>query len=209
VEDLVGAAFGSHAIIAVGDRFAGHPAVLGAAQMPGVRALIVIVRGSPDLTTLRKKGVPYTVLRVGVLLEDVQEALAPAIARGRLVLDPQSDTPIHAVSAADVATCAVSSISEDSVCGRVITLSAPCALPLSELATRLAEATGRTLTVSRWPKWAVAALRAIGRAPLELPDGLKTAPAYEDLSMLHPGPWQTPENFVLNLERRHEHAMGM
>jgi uncharacterized protein YbjT (DUF2867 family) len=91
----------------------------------------------------------------------------------------------------------------------VITLSAPSALPLSELAARLAEATGRTLRVSRWPKWAVAALRAIGRAPLELPNGLETAPADEDLSMLHPGPWQAPEHVALNLERRHEHAMGM
>ena len=44
VDEVVGAAFGSRAIVAVGDRFANHPAILSAAQMPGVEAHIVVYR---------------------------------------------------------------------------------------------------------------------------------------------------------------------
>src|ERR1700745_1652174 len=55
-------AFGCPAIGAVGDRSAADPGVLGAANMPGVCALVVAVRGEVDLKPLRTRGVPYTVL---------------------------------------------------------------------------------------------------------------------------------------------------
>ena len=66
-DEVVGAAFGCRAIIAVGDRFAADPAVLSAANMPGVRSLVLVVREATDFTLLRKRGVPYTVLRCAPL----------------------------------------------------------------------------------------------------------------------------------------------
>ena len=70
-DELVSAAFGCRGIIAVGDRFAADQAVLAAANMPGVRSLVLVVHKTSDFTLLRKRGVPYTVLRVPLLLEDV------------------------------------------------------------------------------------------------------------------------------------------
>lgn len=209
VDEIVGAAFGSHAVIAVGDHFVSNPAVLGAAQMPGVGALVLVIRREPDLTSLRKKGVPYTVLRARLLVEEVAAALLPEIEDGRLILGAEDDVPVNALSAEDVAACALAAVSDENSCGRVISLAAPQAMRVSEIAIRVAEAIGRTLKVSKWPRWAIPALRAVKRRSFRLSDQFQSNVASDDPPSLHPEPWQTVEAVATNLARRNDHAMGM
>jgi len=196
-DDLVSSAFGCRAIVAVGDRFATDPAVFGAANMPGVRALVVVVRRDVDLKPLRTRGVPYTVLRVSALLEDVVGALAPHLRRGRLIIEPKDDVPVAAIAVADVAECAVRAVDAEDVCGRVVHVAAPERLRVSEVARAIARATGRDVkVVASWPRWALAALRAIGKRPFVLAPQVCGAESEDDLSSLHPDRWRTVEEVV-------------
>lgn len=58
----VPAALGSRAIVAVGESLVAAPSVFSAASMPGVRSLVFVIRGSPDIGVLRKRGFPYVVM---------------------------------------------------------------------------------------------------------------------------------------------------
>lgn len=197
-DDLAGAAFGCRAVIAVGDRFAGDPAMLGAASMPGVRALVVVVRGDVDLKPLRTRGVPYTVLRLSPLLEDVVGAIARQLRGGKLIIDPKDDVAVAAVATEDAAACAIQAVDADDACGRIINIAAATdRLRVSELALAVARALGSHVKVAAgWPRWALAALRAIGRRPFALPPELRVATPTDDLSSLHPGPWRSVEYVV-------------
>lgn len=217
-DDLASSAFGCRAIIAVGDRFAANPAVLGAANMPGVRALVVVVRGDVDLKPIRTRGVPYTVLRLAPMLEDVIAAVLPHVCAGKLIVDPKHNPAVVAVTADDAAACAVAAVDADDACGRVFGVAAPDRPALSEFAVTVARAAGRELKVSASPRWALAALRAIGRRAFALPPELIAAPPADDLSLLHPGPWrtvdeiakQTMSSTVASSRRNDEHAaLGM
>lgn len=208
-EDLVAGALGSRAIIAVGDHVVSNRAVLGAAEMPGVKTLVAVVRGEADLSTLKKQGVPYTVLRVRTLLEEVVAALSDVVASGWLILGRNEDVRTDAVSADDVAECAIAATSEARVCGQVLSLAAPESALLSEIATRVAHATGRPLKVSTWPNWAVAAVRALNRSPFLVPSDIRAGASSEDVLPLHPTPWRTVEAVAADLARRNAHAMGM
>jgi hypothetical protein len=188
-DELVARAFGCRGIIAVGDRFVSDRALFSAAEMPGVRRLVLVTRADSDLMLLRKRGVPYTVLRVPSLWDEVVDALSPALESGRLVLE--TDPEIASVAAADVAACAAAALDLDDACGRVLSVASPTPSKLSELAKKIAAAQERRLKVSSWPKWVRVAMRALGRAPFRLPDTFAAATA-EDLSWLHPGPWEDP-----------------
>ncbi len=209
-DEIVSAAFGSRAIIAVGDRFAADPAILAAANMPGVRSLVVVARQTNDFTPLRKHGVPYTVLRTAPLLEELIAALEPVVVSGRLVLDENQDAPLAFVAADDVAACAIAAADHDDYCGRIVDLAAPGDLTVAAVARAIARTRQQTLRVSSWPRWVLAAVRAIGRTPFCLPDALVRSRTSEDVSPLHPNPWRTVEEVAATAtERRHEHAMGM
>lgn len=194
-DDLASTAFGCRAIIAVGDRFATDLAVFGAANMPGVRGLVVVVRSDVDLKPLRTRGVPYTVLRLPALLEDVVADLSSHLQRGKLFIDPKDDVPVAAIAVDDAAECAVRAVDTDDVCGRVVHIAAPARLRLAELATAVARAIGvEAKVVAGWPRWALAALRAIGRKPFALSAQLRVDEPAEDLTSLHPGTWRTVED---------------
>jgi len=208
-DEIVAAAFGCRAIIAVGDRCAGSPAVLSAANMPGVRALVVVARQLTDFTRLRKHGVPYTVLRAAPLLEDLVAALTPIVESGKLVLDDQGDVQLSFVAADDVAVCAIAAVDHDDYCGRTVTLRAPAPLTVSSASTALAHAHGKKLKVSTWPRWMCAAMRAFGRAPFRVPNELVTLETYEDALPLHPGTWRTIDDVAATSGRRDDHALGM
>jgi hypothetical protein len=167
-DDLVDKALGCRAIIASA-AYAHFPRLRAAAEMPGVGALVLVERGSPDLAPLRRSGLPYTVLRPAPLLEEIVGALAGALASGRLVLARDGDPTLSWVSARDVARCAIAAIDSDDACGRVLDVVAPERLPLSELAARVARASGRRLVITKAPRWALVALRALGRKPFVLP----------------------------------------
>ncbi|HXU74111.1 MAG TPA: hypothetical protein VN947_32565 [Polyangia bacterium] len=211
-DDLACSAFGCRAIIAVGDRFAADPAVLGGANMPGVRGLVVIVRGDVDLKPLRTRGVPYTVLRLAPLVEDVIEELSPHLQSGKLIIDPKDDVPVAAIAVADAAECAVRAVDADDVCGRVVQIAAPDRLRVSELARAVARARGRDVkVVAGWPRWALAALRAIGRRPFKLSAEIRSEPSADGLASLHPGAWLTVEEVARTAtsgesRRNDEHA---
>lgn len=215
---LAEAAFGCRAIIAVGDRFAADVALLGAANMPGVRGLVLAVRGDVDLKPLRTRGIPYTVLRLAPLLEDVVAALARQLERGRVIVDPRDDAAVAAVAIADAAACLVRAVDDDESCGRLVHVAAPERPRLSELAQRIARARGGEARVAAWPRWALVAMRAVGRRPLGLPPELRAAPPVDDLTSLHPGPWRSVEQIagvppfheVAPARRNDDHAtMGM
>lgn len=193
-DDVASYAFGCRAIIAIGDRFATDAPLFAAANMPGVRGLVVVVRGDVDLKPLRTRGVPYTVLRRSALLEDVIAELSPHLRNGKLIIDPKDDVPIAAVAAVDAAECAVRAVDVDDVCGRVVHVAAPQRLRLSELAAQVARARGGDVkVVAGWPRWALAAMRAIGRRPFALPAPLRREHPVDDLASLHPGPWRAIE----------------
>jgi hypothetical protein len=193
-DDLASTAFGCRAIIAVGDRFATDPALAGAANMPGVRALVVVVRGDVELATLKKRGIPYTVLRLAPLADDVIAAVSPHLRNGKLLIDPKDDVPIACVAVEDAAECAVRAVDADDACGRVLHVASSRRLRVSELATAVARANGSDINVvSGWPRWALAALRAIGRRPFTLPAALRADWPSDDLSSIHPGEWRTVE----------------
>lgn len=217
-DGLAAAAFGCRAIIAVGDRFAASPAVLGAANMPGVRALVVVVRGDVNLKPLKTRGVPYTVLRVAPLLDDVVAALRPEIETGRLIIDPREDPSVVPVSAIDAARCAIAAVDDDESCGRVVHVAAPERPTLTELARRSARAAGRELKIAQWPRWALAALRAIGRRSYRLPPELRARDfPTDDLISLHREPWRTVEEIAADAissdaaasRRNDDHALEM
>lgn len=206
-DEVVRTAFGCRAIIAVGDRFAADAAVLSAANMPGVRALVVVVHTATDFTTLRKRGVPYTVLRVAPPLEDLVAELEPAIASGRLILD--SDPAVSFIAADDAAACAIAAVDHDDYCGRIVELAAPGEHRVASIATAIAQARQQSLKVSSWPRWVIAGMRALGRAPFRLPAAF-AARATEDGSPLHPHPWRSVQEVATSAsERRQEHALGM
>lgn len=209
-DEIVSAAFGCRAIVAVGDRFAADPAALSAANMPGVRSLVLVVRHATDFTSVRRRGVPYTVLRTAPLLEEVIAALEPAIASGRLVLDGNSDAPLSFIASEDAAACAIAAIDHDDYCGRIVELAAPGRFTITSIATSIAHGRQQQLKVSAWPRWVIAGMRALGRAPFRLSDDLMKANATEDVSPLHPNPWRTVEQVAApSIERSEEHAMGM
>lgn len=193
-DDLASTAFGCRAIIAVGDRFVTDGAVAGAANMPGVRALVVVFRGDVDLMPLKKRGVPYTALRLAPLAEDVIAAISPKLRSGKMIIDPKEDLAIATIAVEDAAECAVRAVDADDACGRILTVASPSRVRISELVTKVARATGSDLNVvAGWPRWALAALRAIGRRPFELPAHLRGEVPNDDLSSIHPGPWRTVE----------------
>lgn len=188
-------AFGCRGVIAVGDRAASQPALVRAAQRPGVRALVLVASGEVDLRPVRRSGVPYAVLRPAPLLEALSAALEPVLASGRLVLDPEDDVPLSYIAAEDLARCAVAALHAEEACGRTMAAVAPERPRLSELAKRLAAARGLRLKVSAWPRWLRRVARALGRAPFRLPPSLvREAGEGADLSALHGGPWRTPES---------------
>jgi hypothetical protein len=217
-DELPQAAFGCRAIVAVGDRFAADPAVLGAADMPGVRALVVVVRGQVDLKPLRTRGVPYTVLRLAPALEEVVGALYPSARSARLILDARDDHALTFVAACDAAECAVRAIDDEDSCGRVVHVAAPERPRISELAQRIARALGHELKIATWPRWTLAAMRAIGRPSFQLPPQLRAEAPCDELESLHPGSWCSVEQIVPDTgshrtaasRRNDEHApMGM
>ena len=209
-DEIVSAAFGCRAIVAVGDRFAADPAVLSAASMPGVRSLVLVVRSARDFSTLRKHGVPYTVIQTAPLLEELITALEPTIATGRLVLDGTDDASLAFVAADDVAACAIVAIDHDDYCGRIVDLAAPGDFTVSTLATAIARARGQRLKVSAWPRWVIAGMRALGRAPFRLPAHFVAQRPTENLTPLHPAPWRTVEQVAAPAsERSNDHALGM
>ncbi len=179
-DELVDAAFGCRAVVAVGDRFAADPAVLSAANMPGVRSLVLVVRGASDF------------------------------ASGRLVLDGHGDAPLALVAADDAAACAIAAIDHDDYCGRIVEVAAPGDFTVSAVAAAIARARGRRLKVSAWPRWVIAGMRALGRAPFRLPSELTRPRSNEDVTRLHPAPWRTVEQVAApSVERSEDHAMGV
>ncbi len=209
-DEIVSAAFGCRAIVAVGDRFSEDPAVLLAANMPGVRSLVLVVRSRRDFSTLRKRGIPYIVIQTAPLLEDVIAAFEPTIATGRLVLDGTDDAPLAFVAADDVAACAIAAIDHDDYCGRVVDVATPGDFTVSTLATAIAQARGQRLKVSAWPRWMIAGMRALGRAPFRLPDDFVEQRPKENLTPLHRAPWRTVEQVAAPpSERSNDHALGM
>ncbi len=196
-DDLVDKALGCRAIVASG-AYAQFPRLRAAAEMPGVGALVLIERGEPDLGPLRRSGIPYTVLRPAPLLEEIARALAPAVATGKLGLTRDGDPALTWIAARDVARCAIAAVDADDACGRVIDVASPEVLRLSEFASRVARASGRRLKVTRPPRWAVRALRALGKPPFVLPDQLVAAAAIDGVgaqSLLGAGAeWSTIES---------------
>jgi len=214
--DLACSAFGCRAIIAVGNRFAADPAVLGGANMPGVRGLVVVVRGDVDLKPLRTRGVPYTVLRLPPLTEYVIAAVTPHVQTGKLIIDPKDDVSVATIAVEDAAECAVQAVDADDVCGRILQIAAPERLRVSELARAVARARGSDVkVVAGWPRWALAALRAIGRRPFKLSAELCTEHPADESTSLHPGAWRTVEEVARTSmsgesRRNDEHAtMGV
>lgn len=199
-DDLATAALGCRHVIAVGDRFAADGALLGACNLPGVGGLVLVVFHDVDLRPLRTRGIPYTVLRVAPILEDIVAALTPLVAAGRIIVDNKADPPLSFVAARDVAQCAVAAIDDPDACGRLVHVAAPARLPVSELARRTSLARGANARVTAWPRWALAALRAVGKRPLRLPPELaiERFPA-DDVGMLHPGPWRTVDEVAADL----------
>lgn len=209
-DEIVSAAFGCRAIVAVGDRFAADPALLSAANMPGVQSLVLVVHGVNDFTTLRKRGIPYVILRVAPLLEDLIAAFEPAIASGRLVLDGDGDARLTFIAAEDAAACAIAAIDHDDYCGRIVDVAAPGDFTVTSIASSIANARQQQLKVSAWPRWVIAGMRALGRAPFRLSDDLVKAKPTEEVSPLHPSPWRAVEQIAAqSIERSEEHAMGM
>jgi hypothetical protein len=208
-DDIVAAAFGCRAIIAVGDRSAANPAVLFAANMPGVSALVVFAQQLTEFTRLRRHGVPYTVLRAAPLLEDLVAALEPIAASGKLVLDEKGDVELSFVAADDVAACAIAAVDHDDYCGRIVELRAPEPLTVSAASSALAHARGKKLKVSTWPRWMCAAMRAFGRSPFRVPEKFVKVELCEDASPLHPSAWRSIEDVAATTERRNDHALGM
>jgi uncharacterized protein YbjT (DUF2867 family) len=193
-EDLVDQALHCRAIVAVGAA-ALTPAVLAAAELPGIGALVAVTRtAGADLAPLRRSGVPYTVLRPAPLLEDLARALGPALAAGRLTLARDRDPALSWVAARDVARCAIAAIDADDLCGRVVEVATTERIALSELATRVAAATGARLKVARLPRWALVAWRALGRSPLALDDALVATVDGSQAAPLVGGVWSTVES---------------
>lgn len=145
-------------------------------------------------------------------------ALSPCLERGKLIIGPKDDVNLALVAVADAAECAVAAVDADDVCGRVVTIASPEHLRVSEMATTTARAAGRDVkVVAGWPRWALAALRAIGRRPFTLPAELRTDLPSDDLSSLHPGPWRTMKEIAKTIyspgpdsRRNDDHAtLGM
>ncbi len=213
-DEVVAAALGCRAVIAIGDRFASDAAVLAAANMPGVRSLVLVVHTADDFTLLRKRGVPYTVLRLAPLLEELVDRLEPVVASGRLILDENGDAPLAFIAADDAAACAIAAVDQDDYCGRIVDVAAAGESTLSAAATAMAKARGQRLKVSEWPRWVITAMRALGRAPFRAPEAFIRKRPSHDASLLHPNPWHTVEEIASasprnRVERRDEHAMGM
>lgn len=205
------AALGCRHVIAVGDRFAADGALLGACNLPGIGGLVLVVFGDVELRPLRTRGIPYTVLRVAPILEDIVAALTPLVAAGRIIVDHKTDAPLAFVAARDAAQCAVAAVDDPDACGRVVHVAAPERLPAAELARRISLARGTNARVAAWPRWALAALRAVGKKPLRLPPELasESFPA-DDIGTLHPGPWRTVDEVaVAPPDKEDKHAMGM
>lgn len=194
VEGIVDAALGCRGIIAsgaaVGMEF---PHLLAATALPGLRALVLVPRGEHDLSALRRSGAPYTVLRPAPLLEELAAALEPALAAGRLTLARDDDPALAWVAARDVARVGVAAVDADAACGATLDVAAPERPTLSALATRLAAATGRTLKIRRFPRWALGPLRALGITPFALPRELVSARDGAEAAEIMGGAWTTIE----------------
>jgi uncharacterized protein YbjT (DUF2867 family) len=202
-------ALGCRGIIAVGDALVGAPSLFAAASLSDARVVLVVHEAS-DFGALRKSGIPYTVLRAAPLLEDLVQALEPPVASGRLVLEKSGDVPLSFVAVDDVAACAIAAVAHDDACGRTIDVAAPSEMKLSEVAAAIARARRRKLSVSTWPRWVIAAMRALGRTPFRLPAPLTRGSTPSDLSALHPAPFRTVEDVAAAArdERPKEHATG-
>ena len=181
-DDVVEKALGCRAIIAMGSG-ARLPILRAAAEMPGVRGVVLVVADEQDLGPLKRSGIPYSVLRPAPLLEDLVAALGPAMELGTLVMSRESEPELSWVAARDVGRCAVAAIDSEDACGRVIEVASPEPLPLGELASRVAVAAGRTLRVRRLPRWALWPMRVLGKRPFVLThelvrkvDGAEAAP---------------------------------
>ncbi|MDW8282987.1 MAG: hypothetical protein RMK29_14825 [Myxococcales bacterium] len=194
-EELGRQALGCTAIVALGDGWATRGALLGAAGLPGVRRLLLVVRGVPDLTALRRKGVPYTVIRPAPLTEDLLAALRPALDRGRLHLARGSDPQLALLSRQDLGAYVAWALTEPHCCGRFLEPAAPGRPRLSEVAMRAAAAAGRPLKVSEVPGWAARALSVLSWRPFQIPAELvRQVPEPEELDF--PGPWQDLADLV-------------
>jgi hypothetical protein len=183
-------ALGCRGIIAVGDGLVAAPSLFAAASLSDAR-VVVVVREASDLAALRKSGIPYTVLRAAPLLEDLVEALEPVVASGRLVVDKSGDLALSFVALDDVAACAIGAVVDDGACGRTIDVVSPTEMTLSEVALAMARARGRKLSISTWPRWVLAAMRAIGRTPFRVPEPFARTYTRVELSSLHPAPFRT------------------
>lgn len=188
---------GCRAIVAVGA--GGRIAELcRAAGMPGVGCLVLVATAEEmlDLATLRRSGVPYTVLRPAPLLENLVDDLAPVLRRGSLLLSRDAEPVLSWVAARDVGRCAVAALDADDACGRVMDVASPERLPLGELAARVAAAQGMTVEVRRLPRWALGPMRLFGRRPFEIgKERVKEVDAAEAVPLLG-GRWSTVEDIM-------------
>ena len=207
----VPAALGSRAIVGVGDSLVAAPSVFSAASMPGVRSLVFVIRGSPDLTALRKRGFPYVVLRRAPLMEELLDALAPALGNGKLT-HAGEDPTLATVALEDLAECAIQAIDDEGACGRIIDVVSPVRIPLSELATRCGSAVGKAVKFRKVPRWALAPMRVLGFVTFSLPSHMTfAADPVSDLSLLTRS-WRTVEQVATAWERERSeksHAVGM
>lgn len=96
-------------------------AVVRAAHAPGVERVVVVVpygdRGEDELRPLRKDGVPYTILRVQPLLDELADATNLHAARS--VWLPRGKT-VELTLRTTLATAVIDAITRDDLCGSTV-----------------------------------------------------------------------------------------
>jgi NADH dehydrogenase len=137
---------------------------------------------------LRGVGVPWTIVRSSAFLETWVEVLRETATRsGRPVVFGRGDNPVNFVPVADVADAVASAVLEPEQRGRVVEVVGPEDLTLTELATRVATADGRSLPPRHVPPAVLRVTAAtVGRLSPQLGRQVRAALAMDGADLRGP-----------------------